>query len=357
MGRFQSLFLSFAICVPLAACTVPRQGALTSELNRGSADGRVVVRPIDEAVVRAERRLPLAPLPDQLLSVPTAQSDLIHAGDKLGVTIIEGMSDSVPSAIGGRLELPEVDVAQDGTVNIPFAGKIAVAGKSLDDVRLTLEARLRRSLYRPQVQLRRLSSPNQSVSIVGEVSKGGAYPLSPSMLRMTDLIGAAGVKSEKAQQVQLELRRGGETHHIALKTLLADGRYNVPLQAGDVVSVIRKPQFVTLMGAISTPGRFEISGENYSILDALAEARGLNDKSADPSGIYMFQAQQGGDQASPVTVISIDIRDPSQVVLARQLHLMDGDLIYVSTASFAQTVKVLDIISRTMTPFTRMPGV
>jgi polysaccharide export outer membrane protein len=368
MAPLNKRLLSAALMgsLSLAGCTVPRQGALTSEIRKGSAQSHIVLIPVDQALVMQSRRQALSSLPDHIKAAGVARSDTLSVGDQLHVTIVEGMSDVVPSAIGGRLELAQVDVANDGSITIPFAGRFPVAGRPMEEVRQSVQARLGRSLFKPQVQMRRIASPNQSVSIMGDVTKGGAFPLNADVMRLADLVGAAGVKVEKTDQVRVELRRDGQVYPIALRALLNDPSNNVALRGGDVVSVNRSPEYVTVMGAISTPGRVEIANDRFSVLDVLAEARGLSEKSADPSGVYLFLRDadlpttmvpdaQGQPTPRPVRVVSIDVRDPAQILLARQLHVVDGDLIYVSTAGFAQTIKVLDIISRTLNPIMRVP--
>lgn len=364
--RARAVAVALLAGVVLAGCTVPRQGALTSEIRKGSERSNIILIPVDEALVMQQRRQHLAALPDHIKQADVSRSDMLFVGDQLAITIIEGMSDVVPSAIGGRLELAQVDVANDGSITIPFAGRFQVTGRQMEDVRKMVQARLGRSLFKPQVQMRRISSPNQSVSIMGDVTKGGAYPLNAEVMRLADLVGAAGVNIAKTDQVRVELRRDGQIYPIALKALLNEPSNNVALRNGDVVSVNRSSEFVTVIGAATNPGRVEISSENYNVLDAVAEARGLSDDSADPSGIYLFLRDDnqpttlvmdpdGHARPRPVRVVSVDIRDPAQIILARQLKVVDGDLLYVSTAGFAQTMKVLDIISRTLNPFTRVP--
>ncbi len=353
----RTLVLSIAsLCVLVAGCTVPRQGALRTELQRGSDYPGISVQPIDESFALTSRKPVLEGLTDEMRLAPVMAMGQLSRGDQLGVTIIEGYSTAVPSAIGGRLELARVDVAPDGSIVVPFAGRLQVAGLPVERARQAIESRLSRKLYKPQVQLRLLESPGKSVSIVGAVRKGGSYPLAPGMARLADLIGAAGLEADQPEQVQLELRRDARSYRLSLKTLLGDPLENVALQPGDVVSVVREIGHVTLMGAVAMPGRIEIAGEEYSVLDALAQARGLDGKSADPSGVYLFPASGRRPAGEPLAIYSIDIRDPRQVLLARQLRLADGDLIYVSTASFAQTIKVLDVISRALTPLSRVPG-
>jgi polysaccharide export outer membrane protein len=338
------------------ACTVPRAGALRTEIERPAASANVSVRPIDEAIVTADRRRVFAELPPELRLMAVMPSGQLVAGDRLRITILEGYSPTVPSAIGGRLELPRIDVGTDGSIAVPFAGRIPVAGLPIDRVRQMIEMRLQRKLFEPQVQVHLVESPDKSVSIVGAVRKGGSFQITPGMARLADLVGAAGVEADRPERVRIELRRGTMIYPLSLKTLLGNPADNVALRPGDVVSVQRETGFVTLMGAVTTPSRIAITGDGYSILDALSEARGLDARSADPSGIYLFPAIDKRDPDRAVEVYSIDIRNPEQVLLARQMQLVDGDLVYVSTAGFAQTVKVLDIISRTLMPLSRIPS-
>lgn len=353
--KIPALVLACLCLVPVSACTLPRAGALSVEIERASPTGGVVVVPINETIALGDRSRSYATLPPAVQLLPALVPGEIAAGDQLGITIFEGSSTTVPSAIGGRLELPTVDVATDGTIAVPFAGRLMVAGHPVDRARQMIEGRLRRKLYDPQVQIRLLESPDKSVSVIGSVRKGGAFALAPGLTRLTDLIGAAGVEADRPEQVTIELRRGGRAYPLSLKDLLADPLDNVALQPGDVVSVQRRTGYVTLMGAVASPSRIAIAGDSFSVLDALAEARGLDARNADPSGVYLFPATGPREAGQVVTVYSIDVRDPQQVLLARQLHLVDGDLIYVSTAGFAQTAKVLDSISRALVPLSRIP--
>ena len=95
------------------------------------------------------------------------------------------------------------------------------------------------------------------------------------------------------------------------------------------------------------PGRIELTRPDFSILDALATSRGLDDNAADPSGVFLFTKADRG--VSPAVIYEIDIRDPLQIQFAKEFRLSDNDLIYVSTASFAQTRKVLSTISGSLT--------
>lgn len=345
-----------ALVLAVSGCAIPRSGALKSELSKPEASADVVVRRLDLGAVLRSQTTSAPSLPEAFKAGAPGHAAAIRPGDRLALTIIEGSGGGAPSAINGLLKLDLVVVEPDGRLTVPYAGAIPVADRSIEDARKAIQSRLMNKLYQPQVLLRMVDGSARSVSIVGNVGKGGSYPIGPGMTRLADLIGASGVPSEKPEQVKVELQRAGLRGHLTLKQLIDDDGANVFLQGGDVVAVNRSPRYVTVIGAAGTPGRVEIASEDFSLIDALAVSGGLNDNSADPSGVFVFSAADApSPPASAVVVYEVDVRDPAQVQLARNYRLTGGDVVYVATASFAQTRKVLSAISGSLSTLSRIP--
>ncbi|HWJ70591.1 MAG TPA: polysaccharide biosynthesis/export family protein [Sphingobium sp.] len=339
----------------VAGCTIPRSGGLKSELSNPPASADYVVRRLDQSAIARSRVVNAPELPEAFKAGVPQQDATIRAGDRLSLTIIESTGGSTPSAINGLLKLDLVVVGPDGQLTVPYAGAVMVAGQSIEVARRVIEARLRTKLYQPQVVLRMVDGGAQTVSIMGDVGKGGSYPLGPEMSRLADLIGASGLSSEKPEQVNVAIQRADLRGQTTLRHLLDDGSSNVFLQGGDVVTVHRAPRYVTVIGAAGTPGRVEIAGPDFSLLDALAVSGGLSDNSADPAGVFLFSAAETAPPPASVIVYEVDIRDPAQVRLARDYRLAQGDVVYVATASFAQTRKVLSAISGSLSTVARIP--
>lgn len=343
-----------ALLVAVTGCTVPRSGAMKGELARARQSENFVVRKLDpEAVARSRVEL-TAGLSDAFKGVSPLTNNTISPGDRLALTVIESTGSSVPSAINGRLDVDPIQVGPGGSLSVPYAGALAVEGMTIDQARALIQRRLANKLYRPQVLLRKVDEPSQTVSIVGAATKGGSFQIGPSMIRLADLVGAAGVEADRPEQIALELHRGAQRGTTTLARILQDPTENVPLRSGDLVTVSRKAGFVTVIGAASVPGRVEITRPNFSILDALATSRGLDDNSADPSGVFLFTKADQDQAAAPAVIYEIDIRDPLQVQLAKEFSLSDNDLLYVSTASFTQTRKVLAAISGALNTVSNM---
>jgi len=343
------------LVIAISGCTIPRSGGLKSELSKTPATGDYVVRSLDEGAVVRSRAASLPALPDALRTGAPRAAATIRPGDRMELTIIESTGGSTPSAINGLLKLDLVVVGADGVLTVPYAGAVMVAGQSIEQARKAIEARLQNKLYQPQVLLRMVDSSARAVSIMGDVQKGGSYPIGPNMIRLSDLIGASGLPTEKPEQVKVVIQRANVRGQMTLRQLLDDDSSNIALQGGDVITVNRSPRYVTVIGAAGTPGRVEIASPDFSLLDALAVSGGPEDNSADPSGVFVFSASETPPPPASVVIYQVDIRDPAQVRLARDYRLNEGDVIYVSTASFAQTRKVLSAISGSLSTLARIP--
>jgi polysaccharide export outer membrane protein len=102
------------------------------------------------------------------------------------------------------------------------------------------------------------------------------------------------------------------------------------------------------LGAETGQSRVKISRRNYSVLDALADARGVTDSLADPRAVFLLRARAGSDGSpSPERplVYQFDLRHAEQINLARQFALRDGDAIFVSDAPFTKVQKVMQVFS------------
>ncbi|MBK3423730.1 polysaccharide biosynthesis/export family protein, partial [Methylobacterium ajmalii] len=136
---------------------------------------------VDAAVVEALRGRPL----DSLLASfgdrrPSVQP-VIGVGDAVTVTIWEAGSGGLFSApmMGGlstgskSSSIPEQIVARDGTISVPYAGRIKVAGKRAPDVQAQIEQELAGKAIQPQVLLTVNSPLSTSVTVLGEAAAAG----------------------------------------------------------------------------------------------------------------------------------------------------------------------------------------
>lgn len=106
--------------------------------------------------------------------IPTSSSDISESG-----AYKIGPADVIDISVFQAPELSKsVQVAADGTINLPLLGPIAAAGKTSRDIERDLTARLgQKYLQSPQVNVYIREYNSQRVTIDGSVKRPGIYPL------------------------------------------------------------------------------------------------------------------------------------------------------------------------------------
>jgi polysaccharide export outer membrane protein len=116
-------------------------------------------------------------------------------------------------------------VAHDGAITIPFADRIAVAGKSPVEVQRIIEQRLAQKAIEPQALVVITKSITNSVTVSGEVVAGARVPLSVNGDHLLDVIALAG--GAKAPVYETFVRLSRVTATIPLETLVSDPTANI----------------------------------------------------------------------------------------------------------------------------------
>ncbi|MBV9824296.1 MAG: polysaccharide export protein [Alphaproteobacteria bacterium] len=290
----------------------------------------------------------------------------IGVGDSLVVSIWEaaggGLFSSSPTdhvSAGSRsVTIPEQMVGRDGSITVPFAGQIHVAGRLPLEVQRTIEKRLAEKAIEPQAIVTITRSVSNTATVTGEVVNGARVPLSLKGDRLLDLVAAAGGARAPVYETFVRLSRDGLTATIPMETLVADPAENIYAQAGDVLTLVRLPQSFTAFGATGSNSQVPFSSEKMTLVEALAKVGGLQDMRSDPAGVFLFRYEPpemvkllgrpqipngpGGD--SPV-VYRLDLRDAKSYFLAQRFAMEDKDIIYVANADLNELQKFFTLLN------------
>jgi len=154
-----------------------------------------------------------------------------------------GPFDRLTIDVFGMPELSDKEVQADssGRISFPLAGSIDVAGKTPNEVATIIEARLRGRFVRdPQVTVNLKETVSQVITVDGQVTQPGLYPVVGKMTLMRAVATARGL-NEYAKQTQVVVfRTVGGQRMAALYDLKAirQGYYDDPeLFANDIVVV------------------------------------------------------------------------------------------------------------------------
>ncbi len=94
--------------------------------------------------------------------------------------------------------LPEQVVARDGTIVIPFAGQVRIAGSTPEQAAARIRGALSGVAMDPQVIVTPTRSVSGSVTVMGEVTGAARVPLSLGGDRLLDVIASAAACARRS---------------------------------------------------------------------------------------------------------------------------------------------------------------
>lgn len=296
---------------------------------------------------------------------------VVGVGDVLSVTIWEAAAGGLFSGpiidrlgTGSRSAvIPEQQVAQDGSITVPYAGRIPVAGKTPSQIEQAIVDRLAGKAIEPQAVVVVTRGVSNSVTVLGEATNGAVVPLSPRGDRVLDVIAAAGGIKVPAHEVFVRLSRGGTTVTLPMQRLLNDPKEDVYVRPLDKIVVIRDPQTFTVFGAAGNPTIVPFDAVGITLEEGVARVGGVMDNRADPSGVYLMRleqvrfAAQLRPDARPLesngyvrVIYRWNMRNPNFVFLARGFEIRNKDAIYVANAPLADIQKITSLFSSVAAP-------
>lgn len=234
-------------------------------------------------------------------------------------------------------EVPElaglgVRVSEDGSITLPLAGNIALAGMTKDEVeKLIARVLIERNLVKnPQVSVFIKEYQSQVVSLIGAVTKPGIYQL-VGRVTLLDIISQAGGFKENAANEIFVLREGkseaAATIRIDLEDLTVNGnpKLNIPLQPGDVINIPADEVIsIFVFGAVRNPGSLQVKkSARINIVQAIAQAGGLTE-SGKYSGITIKRTLKDGREENLKVNLMDIIRGKKPNIV-----LLKGDVVFV----------------------------
>ena len=368
---FRPVFLCVLLAAVISGCSGsgPTGRDLLAEGNATNASFALV--PIDEHlidIVSAWHRPSLSAVFGDYRK-PIVQK--IGVGDSVQINIWEAGSGGIfaassadRSSAGSRASaIPEQSVGADGTINVPYAGRIRVAGKTPREIEEKIVAQLDGRSAQPQAMVTLTKNLSNSVTVTGDVTNGARVPINPSGDRIIDAITAAGGIKAPVNETFVTLSRDGQTLNVPMQTLLANNKENVYVRPGDIVTVMRAPQSFTAIGATGRQAHVGFDAGGITLEEALGKAGGLLDEKADPRGVFVLRYEPSAlvsrfprvqhhllSRTVIPVVYQVDMRMASSLFHARRFAMRDKDILFVSNAPVSDAEKVLRLVGTLTAP-------
>lgn len=198
-----------------------------------------------------------------------AADETLGPGDSIRITVFENPNLTTETRISAR-----------GTIDFPLIGNIKIGGFSPSGAvdRISEALKDGNFIRNPQVSLSVTQVRSRQVSVLGQVSHPGRYPLDETVTNVTDILALAGGITANGDDVVTVIRtRNGKTekHEIDIQQMARNGDLsgNLQIEHGDTIFVRRVPVFY-ILGAVQRAGTYRLEN-NMNVIQAIAASGGM----------------------------------------------------------------------------------
>jgi polysaccharide biosynthesis/export protein len=231
------------------------------------------------------------------------QSETSPAADDLGSNPTLGIGDLVEVNVYNVPELTTKSrLGNNGDVYLPLVDYVHLAGLSVEEAQTLIEKRLSDGGFvkNPHVTLNVDQSASQGISLLGEVSRPGIYPVIGEP-RLLDVISAAGGFTDKAGHSITVTHRNQSDKPVTVplsRKLTDNPASNISVSPGDTI-LVQKADVVYVVGEVGRPSGFLMDTDNLTVLKAIALAGGTT-PTAKLNGVKILRKGPNGMTETPV---------------------------------------------------------
>ncbi len=340
----------------LAGCAASTQNGSDTALSQSSTGS---------ALQYSNSATPVASLRDNNADVQKlAALWLKRSNDKASLDFPIGIGDVVEISVAAIEELSArtVRIKGDGTISLPYIGKIEAAGLTEEQLQQTITERLKEYMYRPRVVVFVKEYRSRQVAVLGSVMRPGVYSIGASGDTLLDMLSQAGgiapgadpklyfIPAEPAESGQVTqiasnlpqsvlqqdptplILKRTEPILVDVKQLSFGGNQqylSLQVRPGDVIMVPGGGQ-ILVEGWVEKPGAYPVT-PGLTVAGAVIAAGGEL-YPADTSAVKVIRPDRGGSK----TIVSVDLQKIKHGD-APDVALQSGDIIDVS----GQTSKLI----------------
>ncbi len=352
-----------AALLALGGCAgLPSSAPTASQVIRPADAGSITVIDITPATpspaAARQVELPAWTIPDG-----ASTAGVVLPGDMLTISVFEvgyslfggsyGSPGETARGKGNVRNFPPLRVPENGTIEFPYAGRIAVAGLTPTAIAGRIERGLRGKSQFPQVMVAFEPGAAHSVVIDGEVARPGRVVLSEAGERLLDVIALAGGSKARGADTVVRLTRSGEVSSARLDEIGAADRRNVALTPGDHVELSKEVRSVTVLGAARSVAEIAFDRSDLTLDQALARAGGLNDDKADPTGVFIFRIErheEGGQWVEKPVIYRRNLLDPAAYFAAQRFAMRERDVMLIANAKTNNLRKFIEMVNQIASP-------
>ena len=278
---------------------------------------------------------------------------LVGVGDVLNIIVWDHPELTIPQS--GQRSAAEAGnfVHKDGTIFYPYVGKVSVIGREVTQIRDDITRGLSTYINNPQVDVNVAAFRSQHFFVSGAVKNPQMIPVSNVPITILDALSISGGMAPDADwsSATLTSNNNGELviEAIDLSVLLEQGvlKQNRLLKSNDVLHIPRNDALkVFVMGDVVNATTQQIGRRGMTLAEALNNVGGINEASANASGIFVLRASDSDSKL--VDIYQLDVSMGPRLILSTQFKLQPKDIVYVTSAPVARWNKLLEQLTSSL---------
>lgn len=358
MRCLKTLFVLLGLTLLPTACgTLPGGAPVGRDILRESEepDANFAIYPVTRAFLPSVAQWPETGAYEVLPWLPYAQgpkTQIIQPGDTLSIQVWDSNENSLLTAPQQRMtQLQGMKVAQDGSIFMPYLGKVSVRNMTPDVAREELQQALETIVPSAQVQLTMEEGRNNSVDLVSGVSNPGSYPMPDRNYTVLGLISAGGGIGLNINNPQIRLVRGNRIYGTSVQKLLNNPQMDTLLRGGDRIFVEEDERYFLSFGATRSENLYTFTKDEMTAMEAISVTGGLQDNAADAKGILILREYPAAAVAPGVrgprqqrVVFTLDLTTAEGLFSARSFKINPQDLVIATEAQINDAVTVASLV-------------
>jgi polysaccharide export outer membrane protein len=224
----------------------------------------------------------------------------------------------------------EARVNESGDVSLPLIGSVRIGGATSEEAQdLIAKSLVEGGYFRdPHVMVVIKDFASQGISVLGEVTRPGVYPMVGTR-RLYDLISMAGGFTPKAGQLVTITHRDDPQNPV--KVMMSQDpaksvETNVEIYPGDTIAV-SKAGIVYVVGDVQRPGGFVMeNNERMTVMQAIALAQGTNRTAALGSARILRRTPTGPSE------VKIPLKQ-MMAAKASDMDLLAEDILFIPSSA------------------------
>jgi protein involved in polysaccharide export with SLBB domain len=256
---------------------------------------------------------------DTPLDVPIGPDYVLGSGDKLSIDLWGGVTQTIVRTVD-----------RDGSILLPEAGAIQVAGLTLGKAQDLIEAALKQQFRDAQVSVTVSGLRTVRVYIVGDVQRPGGYDISSLATPLSALYAAGGPTAVGSLRTLHHYRGQQLVEDVDLYDFLLHGIRNgsARFESGDTLLVPPAGPQVAVSGAVKRQAIYELKSGQATLAEVIEDAGGFT-AAASLNHIRIERIDVGGERVT-VTPLGNDGQSPqAEHDVIASFAVKDGDRIRI----------------------------